>query len=215
MKRRLPDLPDGKRSKTKIGTNRSILAMLTVCMALFAGISGMSMMNRPVLATDPSGTFAYEPQVKRYAAKYGISEYLPWLMAIIDVESGGSVDDVMQSSESLGLDPNSLDTAASLDQGCQYFSQLLEKAETLGVDFDSVLQAYNYGSGYLDFVAEHGGVNTDELAQEFANIQANGEKTTYLNLVAVKANGGWRYSYGNMFYVTLVHNAKTELYGNA
>ena len=37
-----------------------------------------------------------------------ISEYVPILLAIIQVESGGTMEDVMQSSESAGLPPNSL-----------------------------------------------------------------------------------------------------------
>ena len=50
------------------------------------------------------------PMVEKYAREYGISEYVNVLLAIIQVESGGTAEDVMQSSESLGLPPNSLDT---------------------------------------------------------------------------------------------------------
>ena len=42
------------------------------------------------------------------------------LLAIIQVESGGTLEDVMQSSESLGLPPNSLSTEESIKQGCKY-----------------------------------------------------------------------------------------------
>lgn len=157
---------------------------------------------------------SYEAVTAGYASEYGISEYLDWLMSIMDVESGGSVDDVMQSSESLGLDPNSLDTDSSIAQGCAYFAQLLDKAQTLHLDFDSVLQAYNFGSGYLDYVAEHGGKHTSKLAQAFAKEKSEDKTCTDLNPVAIKANGGWRYAYGNMFYVTLVHNAHARLYGS-
>ena len=54
------------------------------------------------------------------------------LLAIIQVESGGTLEDVMQSSESLGLPPNSLSTEESIKQGCKYFSELLAAAETKG-----------------------------------------------------------------------------------
>ena len=53
---------------------------------------------------------AHRPMVERYAAQYGISEYVDVLLAIMQVESGGTLEDVMQSSESMGLPPNSLDT---------------------------------------------------------------------------------------------------------
>src|SRR5699024_1855907 len=66
----------------------------------------------------------HQPMVEKYAQEYGISEYVPTLLDIIEVESGGKLPDVMQSSESLGLPPNSLDTEASIQQGTKYFSDL-------------------------------------------------------------------------------------------
>ena len=45
---------------------------------------------------------------------------------------------------------------------------------------------------------------TFELAESFARDKSGGKKVTYTNPVAVEKNGGWRYSYGNMFYVLLV-----------
>ena len=54
--------------------------------------------------------------VEKYARENGISEYVNVLLAIIQVESGGTAEDVMQSSESLGLPPNSLDTESSIKQ---------------------------------------------------------------------------------------------------
>ncbi|MBY1703191.1 lysozyme family protein, partial [Clostridioides difficile] len=59
----------------------------------------------------------HQPMVEKYAKENGISEYVNVLLAIIQVESGGTAEDVMQSSESLGLPPNSLDTESSIKQG--------------------------------------------------------------------------------------------------
>ena len=39
--------------------------------------------------------------VEKYAREYGISEYVNVLLAIIQVESGGTAEDVMQSSEKM------------------------------------------------------------------------------------------------------------------
>src|SRR5690625_4971941 len=39
----------------------------------------------------------HQPMVEKYAQEYGISEYVPTLLAIIEVESGGKLLDVMQS----------------------------------------------------------------------------------------------------------------------
>ena len=68
---------------------------------------------------------AHKPMVEKYAKEYGVEEYVNILLAIIQVESGGTAEDVMQSSESLGLPPNSLSTEESIKQGVKYFSELL------------------------------------------------------------------------------------------
>lgn len=145
--------------------------------------------------------------VEHQAAAEGISDHLRELKAIVTVESNWSAEDVFQSSESLGLPPNSLSTVDSIEQGVHYYHTLLEKAAELGVDQDAVFQAYNFGSGYLYFVAANGGVHTRALAEEFSRIHSEGKVVSYPNPIAIAANGGWRYEYGNMFYVDLIHQA--------
>src|SRR5699024_4521645 len=98
----------------------------------------------------------HQAMVEKYANKYGVSDYVSTFLAIIEVESSGKLQDVMQSSESLGVSPNSLDTEASIKQGAKYFAELLKSAETSGVDERTVIQAYNYGGGFIDYVAQKG-----------------------------------------------------------
>ncbi len=144
--------------------------------------------------------------VEKYAKEYSVSEYVSTLLAIMEVESGGKLIDVMQSSESMGLPPNTLDSEeASIKQGVKYFADLIQSAESKGVDGNTVIQAYNYGGGFIDYVAQRGKQYSFDLAQSFAKEQSGGSKTTYSNPIAVKKNGGWRYLYGNMFYVDLVN----------
>ena len=146
----------------------------------------------------------HQPMVEKYARENGITEYVNVLLAIIQVESGGTATDVMQSSESLGLPPNSLSTEESIKQGVKYFSELLASSERLSVDLESVIQSYNYGGGFLGYVANRGNKYTFELAQSFSKEYSGGEKVSYPNPIAIPINGGWRYNYGNMFYVQLV-----------
>ncbi len=146
----------------------------------------------------------YKPMIEKYAADYEVSGYVDLLMAIMQVESGGQGRDVMQSSESLGLAVNSLDPEPSIEQGCKVFSQLLSYSRQLGCDINSVIQAYNFGITYLTYVSEHGKVHTSQLAEDFARDMSGGETVTYRNDLSVERNGGWRYNYGNMFYVELV-----------
>ena len=67
------------------------------------------------------------------------------------------------------------------------------------------IQSYNYGGGYVGYVAGKGKKHTYNLAESFAREKSGGKKVTYTNPIAVAKNGGWRYGYGNMFYVELVN----------
>lgn len=158
---------------------------------------------------------AHQPTVEKYAKEYGISEYVSYLLAIMQVESGGTAVDVMQSSESLGLPPNTLGTEESIKQGCKYFASLLSSAESKGCDINAVIQSYNYGGGYLNYVVGNGKKHSFNLAESFSREKSGGVKVTYSNPIAIARNGGWRYNYGNMFYVELVNQylTVTEILG--
>lgn len=147
---------------------------------------------------------AYKDLVEKYASEQGIDEYLEYLLAIMQVESGGQGKDVMQSSESAELPPNTLEPEESIKQACIYFKELLGYKERYGVDLDSVIQAYNYGPLYMRYVRDNGGKHTAKLAESYAEEKSGGIRKTYRNAIAIRANGGWRYAYGNMFYVELV-----------
>ncbi len=147
---------------------------------------------------------AYEPIVEKYAKEFGIEEYINYLLAIMQVESGGTLQDVMQSSESVGLPASTLSAEESIKQGCKYFASLLKVAKDKDCDINTVVQSYNYGSSFIDYVAGRGNKYTFELAESFANERSGGNKVNYDNPIAVNENGGWKYGYGNMFYVILV-----------
>ena len=205
---------------------------------LLAGVLGV--MGALRVRTGSSRVFSdavngHRKLVETYALKEKIPEEVDALLAIMEIESGGRAEDVMQSSESLGLPPNTLDTEASVAQGCAYYAMLLRTAAEEGLfspdtgpravrgragekaedaekggtvsGWDSgrqaVFQAYNYGAGYLYFAKEHGG-HSRANAELFAELQSGGKQEPYSHPVARAANGGWRYSYGNMFYAELV-----------
>ena len=152
----------------------------------------------------------YEDLVDHYAQKYEIEEYKEYLLAIIEVESGGyGSSDVMHSSESAGLPIDTLGEEASIDQGCAHFAECLKEASEQGCDLKTAIQAYNYGKGFIPYVAENGGAYTFDLAQAFAKEKSGGATKEYKNRIAIERNGGWRYSYGNMFYVPLVEQYVT------
>ena len=84
------------------------------------------------------------------------------------------------------------------------FAYLLQRGQEAGVDIDTIIQAYNFGASYIDYVAARGGEHELAFAADFASARCSGQKVTYDNEIAVRENGGWRYNYGNMFYTYLV-----------
>ncbi len=128
---------------------------------------------------------AYRPLVKKYCDEYGIPDQVDVIMAIMMQESGGRIPDVMQSSESIGLPPNSItNPEESIKYGVQHYKHIMDSIPS--GDQNAVVQGYNYGSAWAVFVNEHGGVWTPELAIEFSDIWA--------------ANYGWD-NYGDKDYV--------------
>ena len=152
----------------------------------------------------PKSVLQHREMLERVAKEKGLSADLEVLYAIMNVESGGRLKDVMQSSESMGLPVNTLGTEDSIEQGLRYYKELKEKTRELSLDDKSLWQAYNYGIGFLYYVKEHGGQYQDSLAEDFAMEQSGGKLVAYKNKLAIAENGGYRYQYGNMFYARLI-----------
>lgn len=152
----------------------------------------------------PKTVLQHREMLEKVAKEKDLSSDLEVLYAIMNVESGGRLKDVMQSSESMGLPENTLDTEDSIEQGLSYYKELKEKTRELSLDEKSLWQAYNYGIGFLYYVKEHGGQYQDSLAEDFAMEQSGGKLVAYKNKLAIAENGGYRYQYGNMFYARLI-----------
>ena len=111
----------------------------------------------------------YEPVIAEFAKQYGVSDYVELLMAQMQQESGGRGGDPMQSSESLGLPPNTLnDPVKSIQQGVKNFSELMKKAKG---NVKIVIQSYNFGSGFIDYALKHGGYSK-QVALAFSQMMA-------------------------------------------
>ncbi|MEW4353715.1 lysozyme family protein [Streptococcus pneumoniae] len=91
------------------------------------------------------------------------------VLAMIYTETKGKSLDVMQSSESATGEKNTIrDNKESIQQGVQTLTDNLMVAEEKQVDVWTAVQAYNFGSAYIDYIAEHGGENTLDLAKEYS-----------------------------------------------
>ncbi len=130
-----------KRKRRQSRARRRQLLVLLIAAVLLALIAAL--VHQPSTSGSTSGTdassddrpletnithglisdavVAYRDVVADYAEQNDISEYTDVLLAIMQVESGGELDDLMQSSGSLELPSDSLQQEASIRQGCSYF----------------------------------------------------------------------------------------------
>jgi cell wall-associated NlpC family hydrolase len=150
---------------------------------------------------------AYKPLVESELEKYGLTNLTSLLLAIMQQESGGiSSRDIFQASESMGLPPNSIsDPLLSIQVGVRHFVNVYQDGKAKGVDMQTIVQSYNFGSGYNDFIATNGGSHTEELAKQFSAIQMEKNPGKY-TCGGNTNNFRYPYCYGDWSYSTKVFN---------
>lgn len=161
-----------------------------------------------------ASTLQWLSAVENEAEKQGVPELVPYIMAIIEVESKGQGTDIMQSSESAGMGPNGFkDPLKSIEQGVKYLKSSVLAGEALGfTDFWAVVQSYNFGTAYVSYLAARNMKHSFDVAEEYSkNVVApslgntTGAKRNYVN--AVSQAHGKTYIYangGNFYYAELV-----------
>jgi len=164
-----------------------LLFLLVVTMASFSDTDPGSLGKAKV----PDKISRWRPIMQEYCDKYKCGDQVDFLLALMYQEIGNTDTlDVMQSSASIGLSPNAIqDPIQSIDAGVKHFKNVLDYGNSKGVDFSTIVQSYNFGSGYIDYVSSNGGKHTKELAMSFSANEAT-------------ANG-WN-SYGDVDYVVHV-----------
>ncbi|AQP53073.1 hypothetical protein CBF34_02830 [Vagococcus penaei] len=149
----------------------------------------------------------WQPEVEEASKKYGISEYSEIALAIIYTESKGNHVDVMQSSESrYGVRNQITTTEESIDSGVEHLAEVIKAAEAKNCDIWTAVQAYNFGTSYIDYVASHGHKETIDLAKVYsrdvlAPLLGNHTKETYFykHPLALLNNRGMLYKNGGNF----------------
>lgn len=129
---------------------------------------------------------SYRDEVTTAAAKYGMSDYVDLILAVMMQESSGQGTDVMQSAEGAyntkyPQTPGGItDPSYSIECGIQELKYAMDKAGVKSpADIEHIrlaLQAYNFGADvYFSFMEEQGEtVWSEESAEAFAQM-ASGE----------------------------------------
>ncbi|MDF2040000.1 lysozyme family protein [Cytobacillus oceanisediminis] len=201
-----------KRKKSKKRTKRrsNIAFLLFYLVLIFVLFDQFKQLNSKETAvsllpnTVSRDVQNYTPILQKELKEVNLEEYTLVLAAIMQQESKGKGGDPMQASESAGLPPNSIqDPEQSIKQGVKHFQKALNYGSQKKVDFPAVIQAYNMGIGYIDFVAEQGGKHSEEIAKEFSLKQAEKNPEVY-NCGGDKNNYRYPYCYGDFTYTTKV-----------
>lgn len=125
------------------------------------------------------------------------------VLAMIYTETKGKVSDVMQSSESMTGQKNSiLNNKESIRQGVQTLSTNLNLAQKKKVDVWTAVQAYNFGRSYIDYIAKHGGENTIDLAKKYSK-----------DVVAPSLGNVTEKTYAYYHPIALLHGSKLYING--
>ncbi|EHJ56015.1 hypothetical protein HMPREF9318_00353 [Streptococcus urinalis FB127-CNA-2] len=160
-----------------------------------------------------NSVMAYKPLVEKTLASNDSKANVNIVLAMIYTETKGSSDDVMQSSESSSGVANSItDSETSIAQGISLLSENLTKAKEAGVDNWTAIQAYNFGSAYITYIAQHGGKTTIPLAKKYSKTvvapslgNKSGETYFYYHPLALISGGKLYKNGGNIYYVRQVH----------
>lgn len=157
-----------------------ILVLLIVIVGIIGGaaFSGNSQSAKPLTQE----VISYTPLIQKYAAQYGIPEYVDVIKAIMMQESAGRGTDPMQSSECpyntrFPNTPGAItEPEYSIQVGIQYYADCVKEAGCKSPqDMDKLklsLQGYNYGNGYITWAIRNYGGYSEANALQFSQEQA-------------------------------------------
>lgn len=183
---------------------RRIIYVIIVLLLVYQGVKVYQSVKR---------VLTYRPLVEQVLAEDDNSTNEDLVLAVIYTETKGRDGDVMQASESsTGTTKSIKDNKESIKQGTKVLDENLKKAQTAKTDSWTAIQAYNFGSNYIDYVADHGGKNTPQLAKAYSRdvvAPSLGNKTgkTYyhINTISILYGGGKLYvNGGNHYYAKQV-----------
>lgn len=150
----------------------------------------------------------YEDLVKQITEEEGIPEVANVILAIIQVESGGRGGDVMQSSESQGLPPETIrDPETSIRAGVKAFKIAYEKTKKYKMDILVATAGYNYGNAFIDWLHQQGQDYSLENSERYSKEVVapslgnyTGATYSYVNEVSKKFGKEYLYTNGGNFY---------------
>lgn len=151
--------------------------IVALLFTVFTTIFSSATQSAPVYANLSQTTVTYASIVHEVSESMGLSvEDETNILAIIEVESHGSGNNPMQWSNDITGDDkfDEKDEALmtpekSIRLGIGLYKQLRDRQAQTGCDIETMIQAYNYGPGFINFVMANGGKYSEDLAYQFSS----------------------------------------------
>lgn len=166
-----PIRQSNKRSKRKrdIGLF-PMLALMLLLIALMLVVNWAS--SDEELERLPDSVMRWKPRVLQEMDKQGLDRsWIDTMMAQLMQESSGLHVDIFQCSESKYGVPGMIESEEeSIEQAVYYWTLLIDRAKELNLapSRENILQSYNMGIGYLDYLNKYDSNTTQELAAAFS-----------------------------------------------
>ncbi len=197
-----------------------LLLIGMICL-LIAGAFGAGSSSQEQIGGNIGASKNLSPEVEKWralvekeAAAQGMEAYISLILAIIQVESGGSgTPDIMQSSESAGYGrPNVFQTEEeSVRQGVKHLKECLLSLKSFNKGYENnvkaLAQAYNFGVAFAGFIGRKGGEYSIEIAEAYSREvvapslgNTAGITVPYVNETSVRVGKPYRYLDGGNFH---------------
>lgn len=158
--------------KDHLVRNFIIIFLMLSLVLVFTGSTGVPKKLQCTTTNIPEGVLRIEEKIYNEASKLDIDEiYHGYIIAMVSQESGGRGNDPFQASESkcgkVGCITN---VDESISAGLKAFKQrikYIEKKKKKATP-ELVLQMYNFGSGYLDWLIIKKKDHSENTAKEFS-----------------------------------------------
>ncbi|MGE6593363.1 lysozyme family protein, partial [Bacillus mycoides] len=197
------------------------LLLIGVICLLIAGAFGAGSSSQEQVSGNIGASKNLSPEVEKWrglvekeAAAQGMQDFVNLLLAIIQIESGGTgTRDIMQSSESAGYGrPNVFQTEEeSVRQGVKHLKECLLALKAFNMGYENnikaLAQAYNYGNYFATWLGKRGGEYNLEVAEEYSRTvvapslgNTTGITTSYVNETSLRVGKPYRYVDGGNFH---------------
>lgn len=151
--------------------------IVALLFTVFTTIFSSATQSAPVSANLSQTTVTYASIVHEVSESMGLSvEDEINILAIIEVESHGSGNNPMQWSNDITgdgrfdeKDEALMTPEKSIRLGIGLYKQLRDRQAQTGCDIETMIQAYNYGPGFINFVMANGGKYSEDLAYQFSS----------------------------------------------